>query len=71
MRPMHIFILLLIVLLLFGAQKLPELARAIGKSARILKEEASELSRDPSSDSSSPRSSSADSAPSSDTADKS
>lgn len=51
MRPMHLFILLLVVLLLFGAQKLPDLARAIGRSARILKEEAQELSKDSSSDS--------------------
>lgn len=46
MRPSHLFVLLLIVLLLFGAQKLPELARALGKSARILKEEANELTKD-------------------------
>ena len=38
--PLEITILLLIVVLLFGAKKLPEMARSLGKSARILKSEA-------------------------------
>jgi sec-independent protein translocase protein TatA len=33
-------VILLIILLLFGASRLPALARSVGKSARILKEEA-------------------------------
>ncbi|MGW1428301.1 Sec-independent protein translocase subunit TatA [Streptomyces sp. NPDC002431] len=33
-------IVLIVVVLLFGAKKLPELARSAGKSARILKAEA-------------------------------
>ncbi|WP_318209552.1 MULTISPECIES: Sec-independent protein translocase subunit TatA [unclassified Streptomyces] len=33
-------ILLIVVILIFGAKKLPELARSMGKSARILKSEA-------------------------------
>ncbi|MFD7066951.1 twin-arginine translocase TatA/TatE family subunit [Streptomyces sp. NPDC059913] len=33
-------IVLIVVILLFGAKKLPELARSAGKSARILKAEA-------------------------------
>ena len=32
--PMEIILILLIVLLLFGAKKLPELARGIGQAAR-------------------------------------
>ena len=39
------------VLVLFGAQKLPELAKSIGQSAKILKKEMNDLSEDtPSSD---------------------
>ena len=48
MRPIH-WIIVLIVVLLFGAQKLPDLARSIGKSAKILKEEMNDLSQDSSS----------------------
>jgi len=37
--PTEIFIILGVVLLLFGSAKLPQLARSLGKSARILKDE--------------------------------
>lgn len=50
MRPIHWIIVLIVVLVLFGAQKLPDLARSIGKSAKILKEEMNDLSQDSSSD---------------------
>ena len=49
MRPIHWIIVLIVVLVLFGAQKLPDLARSIGKSAKILKEEMNDLSQDSSS----------------------
>ena len=49
MRPIHWIIVLIVVLVLFGAQKLPDLARSIGKSAKILKEEMTDLSQDSSS----------------------
>lgn len=39
----HWVIILLIILLLFGAPKLPGLARSIGESLRILKQETSRL----------------------------
>jgi sec-independent protein translocase protein TatA len=48
--PGHLLLLLAVVVLLFGAKKLPELARGVGKSARILKAEVSEMNnegRDP------------------------
>lgn len=32
-------LLLIVVILLFGARRLPDLARSVGKSMRILKEE--------------------------------
>ncbi|MEY9853482.1 sec-independent protein translocase protein TatA [Leifsonia sp. EB41] len=35
----HLLIILAVVLLIFGASKLPGLARAMGQSARILKSE--------------------------------
>lgn len=41
--PTHLLLLLVVVVLLFGAKKLPELARGVGKSARILKAEVSEM----------------------------
>lgn len=35
----HLIILLVVILLLFGAAKLPALAKSVGQSARILKGE--------------------------------
>lgn len=43
---MEILIILAIVLLLFGANKLPDLARSMGRSARIFKSEVKELRND-------------------------
>jgi len=37
LEPMHLLIILFIVLLLFGAKRLPGLARSLGTSARELK----------------------------------
>ncbi|SDS07333.1 Sec-independent protein translocase subunit TatA [Corynebacterium timonense] len=42
----EILIILLIILLLFGAAKLPDLARSLGRSARIFKSEVKELKND-------------------------
>ncbi|MDN4474455.1 twin-arginine translocase TatA/TatE family subunit [Demequina sp. SYSU T00192] len=50
MGPREILIILLIVLLLFGAPKLPQLARSLGQSLRILKDETSSLTDDKKSD---------------------
>ncbi len=46
MGPREILIILVIVLLLFGAPKLPQLARSLGQSLRILKDETRSLSDD-------------------------
>ncbi len=35
----HIFVLLLIVLILFGSKKMPDAARSLGRSMRIFKSE--------------------------------
>ncbi|MGW0944579.1 Sec-independent protein translocase subunit TatA [Streptomyces sp. NPDC002623] len=36
----EIILILVVIILLFGAKKLPDMARSLGKSARILKSEA-------------------------------
>ncbi|MBO2465616.1 MULTISPECIES: Sec-independent protein translocase subunit TatA [Actinomadura] len=46
----EILIILVVVLLLFGSAKLPQLARSLGKSARILKAETKGLHDDGSED---------------------
>jgi sec-independent protein translocase protein TatA len=40
LKPIELVLILLVVVLLFGAKKLPDMARSLGKSARILKSEA-------------------------------
>ncbi|WKD57682.1 Sec-independent protein translocase protein TatAd [Corynebacterium capitovis DSM 44611] len=42
----EILIILAIILLLFGANKLPDLARSMGRSARIFKSEVKEMRND-------------------------
>lgn len=39
---MHALVILAVVILLFGASKLPALAKSVGQSVRILKDESSE-----------------------------
>nr|WP_297425671.1 Sec-independent protein translocase subunit TatA [uncultured Actinotalea sp.] len=48
MRPgtMQIVILVLIILLLFGARRLPDLARSVGQSLKIFKSEVKDLQDD-------------------------
>jgi sec-independent protein translocase protein TatA len=42
----HALVILAIVLLIFGASKLPALARSVGQSVRILKKEVTDPSED-------------------------
>jgi sec-independent protein translocase protein TatA len=42
----HLLILLAVVVLLFGAKRLPDMARAVGQSARILKGEMKDTTTD-------------------------
>jgi len=42
----HLVIILVVVVLLFGATKLPALAKAVGQSARIFKSEVKGLKED-------------------------
>ncbi|MFC4498241.1 MULTISPECIES: Sec-independent protein translocase subunit TatA [Streptomyces] len=40
LEPWHLLLVGLVVILVFGSKKLPDTARALGKSMRILKSEA-------------------------------
>ena len=45
-EPSHILILLLVVLVLFGAKRLPDSARSLGQSLRIFKSEMKDANKD-------------------------
>ncbi|MBX6386279.1 MAG: Sec-independent protein translocase subunit TatA [Microbispora sp.] len=44
--PMEWILILLVLILLFGAKKLPDTAKALGQSLRLFKKETSKLSED-------------------------
>jgi sec-independent protein translocase protein TatA len=46
LRPIEIILIVLVVLLLFGARRLPELARSVGRSMKIFKSEVKDLRDD-------------------------
>ncbi|WP_329565267.1 Sec-independent protein translocase subunit TatA [Kitasatospora sp. NBC_01266] len=46
LEPWHLLVVLAIVILLFGSKKLPEMARGLGKSMRILKAETKAMRED-------------------------
>ncbi|WP_445283763.1 Sec-independent protein translocase subunit TatA [Streptomyces sp. DSM 118148] len=46
LEPWHLLILVAVVVLIFGSKKLPDTARALGKSMRILKSETKALKDD-------------------------
>ena len=46
LEPWHLLIVALVVILLFGSKKLPDTARALGKSLRILKSETKAMRED-------------------------
>ncbi|MFE1145796.1 Sec-independent protein translocase subunit TatA [Streptomyces albidoflavus] len=43
LKPWHLLIVALVVIVLFGSKKLPDAARGLGRSLRILKSEARAL----------------------------
>jgi sec-independent protein translocase protein TatA len=45
-RPWHIAVLVVVLILLFGAKRLPDAARSLGRSMRILKAETKGLTED-------------------------
>ena len=46
MKPWHVAVLVIVVLLLFGAKRLPDLAKSVGQSLKIFKKEIKELQED-------------------------
>jgi sec-independent protein translocase protein TatA len=46
LRPWHIAILVVVLVLLFGAKRLPDAARSLGRSLRIIKAETRGLADD-------------------------
>ncbi|MFF4796640.1 MULTISPECIES: Sec-independent protein translocase subunit TatA [unclassified Streptomyces] len=46
LEPWHLLILVAVVVLIFGSKKLPDTARALGKSMRILKSETKAMKDD-------------------------
>lgn len=54
LKPLEIFLIIAVIVLLFGAKKLPEMARSLGKSARILKSEAKAMKKDGEADDAAP-----------------
>jgi len=46
LRPWHVAVLVVVLVLLFGAKRLPDAARSLGRSVRILKAETRGLAED-------------------------
>ncbi|TCC00612.1 Sec-independent protein translocase subunit TatA [Micromonospora zingiberis] len=46
LRPWHIAVLVVVLILLFGAKRLPDAARSLGRSLRIIKAETKSLADD-------------------------
>ncbi|HEU0240173.1 MAG TPA: Sec-independent protein translocase subunit TatA [Micromonosporaceae bacterium] len=46
LRPWHIAVLVVLLILLFGAKRLPDAARSLGRSMRILKSEVKGMQED-------------------------
>ena len=45
-EPSHILLLLIVVIVLFGAKRLPDSARSLGRSLRIFKNEMKDMKND-------------------------
>ena len=55
LQPWHWIIVIAVFVLLFGAKRLPDAARSLGKSMRIFKSEVKEMQTDPKPDADKPR----------------
>ncbi|GAU68813.1 twin-arginine protein translocase subunit TatA [Streptomyces sp. NBRC 110611] len=54
-EPWHLILIVAVLVLLFGSKKLPDMARGLGRSMRILKSEAKALKDEGSSSAEAPR----------------
>ncbi|GAA2307628.1 hypothetical protein GCM10010234_59160 [Streptomyces hawaiiensis] len=54
LEPWHLLIVAIVVIVLFGSKKLPDTARSLGRSMRILKSEAKALKEEGAAESSPP-----------------
>ncbi|GAA1348520.1 hypothetical protein GCM10009595_05840 [Falsarthrobacter nasiphocae] len=54
-QPSHILIVVVLVLLLFGAPKLPQLARSVGESMRVFRSEVKQLKNEEEEDEDNPK----------------
>ncbi|GIG24199.1 Sec-independent protein translocase subunit TatA [Cellulomonas denverensis] len=45
-KPWHIVVLVIVIVLLFGAKRLPDLAKSVGQSLKIFKNEVKDLTTD-------------------------
>ena len=43
MRPWHIVVLVIVVVLIFGANRLPDIAKSVGQSMKVFKKEMKDL----------------------------
>lgn len=46
LKPWHLLVLAVVFIVLFGAKRLPDASRSLGRSLRIFKSEVSELDKD-------------------------
>ncbi|WP_420034402.1 Sec-independent protein translocase subunit TatA [Streptomyces sp. cg28] len=54
LEPWHLLIVALVIILLFGSKKLPDTARSLGKSLRILKSETKAMKEEGGADAAAP-----------------
>ncbi|WP_433890209.1 Sec-independent protein translocase subunit TatA [Streptomyces sp. CA-111067] len=57
LEPWHLIVVAIVLIVLFGSKKLPDAARGLGKSMRILKSEAKAMKTDDAADTAEPASS--------------
>ncbi len=46
LEPWHVVVLIVVVMLLFGANRLPAMAKSVGQSLKIFKNEMQDLTKD-------------------------